>query len=95
VRLIAIYAVLTAGLAGGAVFGGPQMRSWCRIMLCFAALAWVALLFGCISAEERAERDAAICAGYGFMPGTDAFAGCRLSLVQHRQLLLTIAASPR
>lgn len=51
--------------------------------------ALVALLLGgCVSSAEmariNAENDIERCAGYGFKPGTDAFAGCRLELDRRR-----------
>jgi hypothetical protein len=39
-------------------------------MICVAALA------SCVSPEELRREDEATCAGYGFHPGTDAFAIC-------------------
>lgn len=47
------------------------------------------LLGGCASAAERAaaraEKDNAKCAGYGFKPGTEAFAQCRMTQDVERQ----------
>jgi hypothetical protein len=51
-----------------------------RLLLALAALA---LLTGCATfetPEQIAAKDDASCAGYGFKPGTDAFAQCRLQL---------------
>ena len=39
-------------------------------MICVLALA------SCVSPEELRREDEATCAGYGFHPGTDAFATC-------------------
>jgi hypothetical protein len=41
--------------------------------------AWVVLalaLASCVSPEELRREDEATCAGFGFHPGTDAFASC-------------------
>ena len=35
-----------------------------------------ALVAGCMSREQRAARDRATCADYGYQVGTDAFADC-------------------
>jgi hypothetical protein len=41
------------------------------------ALAVCALaLTSCVSSEELRQEDEATCSGYGFRPGTDAFASC-------------------
>lgn len=48
-----------------------------RIALRLAIVAAVlATLAGCESAAQIRQRDATRCAGYGFKPGTDAFANC-------------------
>jgi hypothetical protein len=39
---------------------------------CLCAL----VLTSCVSPEELRREDEATCAGYGFHPGTDAFASC-------------------
>ena len=36
------------------------------------------------SAQEQRAMDQQQCAGYGFQPGTDAFANCLMSAAQHR-----------
>jgi hypothetical protein len=44
-----------------------------------SGFAWVLLalaLASCISPEELLREDEATCSGYGFQPGTDAFATC-------------------
>jgi hypothetical protein len=41
-----------------------------------AAVTALACLAGCESAAQIRQRDATRCAGYGFKPGTDAFANC-------------------
>jgi len=51
----------------------------------FAFVALVALLLsGCttLSPAEVAAQDQDTCANYGFKPGTDAFAQCRLQLAE-------------
>ena len=40
--------------------------------VCAVALA----LASCVTPEELRRQDEATCAGYGFHPGTDAFANC-------------------
>ena len=40
------------------------------LLVCALALA------SCVSAEELRREDEVTCAGYGFHPGTDAFAAC-------------------
>lgn len=40
------------------------------------ALTALAALAGCVSDAELRQQDEARCAGYGFKPGTDAFANC-------------------
>ena len=41
-------------------------------------------LIGCVSPEEQRAMDQRQCAGYGFTPGTDAFANCMISTSQQR-----------
>jgi hypothetical protein len=43
-------------------------------VVCVVALAL--LLVSCVSPEELRRQDEATCTGYGFHPGTDAFASC-------------------
>lgn len=45
------------------------------VRICLAASA-LALLSGCMTVAERRYADEGRCAGYGFRPGTDAFAKC-------------------
>jgi hypothetical protein len=40
------------------------------------ACALALILTGCVSSEELRREDEATCSGYGFHPGTDAFATC-------------------
>ncbi|MGV6872358.1 hypothetical protein ACUSIJ_06635 [Pseudochelatococcus sp. B33] len=52
------------------------------------ATAGALLLGGCLSSAEiaqlNAEQDIERCTGYGFKPGTEAFAKCRFDLDQRR-----------
>ena len=47
-----------------------------RLGFAWAALALTLALASCVSPEELRREDEATCAGYGFHPGTDAFASC-------------------
>lgn len=47
-----------------------------RIAKILLAAGAVALLTGCMSVAERRYVDEGRCAGYGFRPGSDAFAKC-------------------
>jgi hypothetical protein len=51
------------------------------------ALAWVGfvLLAACVSPEQQRAADQQQCVGFGFAPGTDAFANCMLRISQQRQ----------
>lgn len=42
-------------------------------------------LAGCIDPEQQLALDRQQCAGFGFTPGTDAFAGCMMRITQQRQ----------
>ena len=57
--------------------------------LVLVLIATSMLLGGCATAAERAaqraDRDNAKCAGYGFKPGTEAFAQCRMTQDVERQ----------
>jgi len=44
----------------------------------------VAFLAGCVSPEEQCAMDQRQCTGYGFAPGTDAFANCMMTTSQQR-----------
>jgi hypothetical protein len=44
-------------------------------------------LASCVSPEELRREDEAACAGYGFHPGTDAFASCRRLTGQIRNIV--------
>jgi len=48
---------------------------WRNLRLAFAISA-VAFASSCVSPQELRREDDAACAGYGFAPGTDAFASC-------------------
>lgn len=52
--------------------------------LIVAAAVMAAPLASCVTSEELAARDYEACVEYGFTPGTDAFANCRLELDQQR-----------
>jgi len=54
------------------------------------AFALVLALGSCVSPEELRGKDEATCAGYGFHPGTDAFASC----LQKESLALRYWAAP-
>jgi hypothetical protein len=41
----------------------------------------------CVSPEEQHAMDQQTCAGYGFAPGTDAFAHCMMSTAQQREAI--------
>jgi tRNA pseudouridine32 synthase/23S rRNA pseudouridine746 synthase/23S rRNA pseudouridine1911/1915/1917 synthase len=43
-----------------------------------------ALVAGCVSPEEQRAMDQRQCTGYGFTPGTDAFANCMMNTSQQR-----------
>lgn len=43
------------------------------------------MLGACASPEELRQADTAQCSGFGFKPGTDAFAGCMQNLATTRQ----------
>lgn len=45
----------------------------------------LALLSGCASPEQTAAVDNDRCASYGFTPGTDAYAQCRMQLDSDRR----------
>jgi hypothetical protein len=47
-----------------------------RRRLGFAWVICAVALASCVSPEELRREDEATCAGYGFHPGTDAFATC-------------------
>ena len=42
----------------------------------FTAAVLALTLASCVSPEELRREDEAACGGYGFQPGTDAFASC-------------------
>ena len=47
-----------------------------RLGFASVVLALALSLASCVSPEELRREDEATCAGYGFHPGTDAFASC-------------------
>ena len=47
-----------------------------KLGFAWAACALALALACCVSLEELRREDEARCAGYGFQPGTDAFAAC-------------------
>jgi len=55
------------------------MRSVLRVVF-----GTIALLIGCVSPEEQRAVDPRQCSGYGFAPGTDAFANCMMNASQQR-----------
>ncbi len=60
------------------------MRTWgslCAVLLTAAMFS----LGSCASPEELRKADTAQCSGFGFKPGTDAFAGCMQKLASDRQ----------
>jgi hypothetical protein len=57
-------------------------------MICVLALA------SCVSPEELRREDEATCAGYGFHPGTDAFATCLQRESLARRALTAYPAPP-
>ena len=50
----------------------PRRSLGLALVVCVLALA----LALCVSPEELRQEDEAACTGYGFHPGTDAFASC-------------------
>jgi hypothetical protein len=53
---------------------------------CLASLVAVILLSGCgPTAEEQRVMDQQKCGGFGFAPGTDAFAHCMMTVTQQRE----------
>ena len=47
-----------------------------RLGFASVVLALTLSLASCVSPEELRRQDEARCSGYGFHPGSDAFAGC-------------------
>lgn len=47
-----------------------------RTLAFVSATCVLALAVSCVSPEELRREDEATCTGYGFHPGTDAFAAC-------------------
>jgi hypothetical protein len=58
------------------------------LMVCGLALA------SCVSAEELHRQDEATCTGYGFHPGTDAFANCMQRENLARQAVVSYPPPP-
>jgi hypothetical protein len=50
-------------------------------------------LGGCMTAQERLASDQQTCVGYGFRPGTEAFAQCMMNIDQGRRNRLAAAAA--
>jgi hypothetical protein len=61
-----------------------------RRSLGFAWVACILALASCVSPEEPRREDEATCVGYGFHPGTDAFATC----LQRESLARRYAIAP-
>jgi hypothetical protein len=59
-----------------------------RLVALASAFGLLALQAGCMTPEQIRQHDEATCAGYGFKPGTDAFAGCLQREVLARQYVL-------
>jgi hypothetical protein len=57
-----------------------------------ASIAIAAALAGCMTAEERYAADDQQCQSYGFKPGTEGYAQCRMNLdLRRRQAAANIA----
>jgi hypothetical protein len=56
-----------------------------RVLAFVAASASVLVLAGCVSPEEQRAMDQAKCSGFGFAPGTEAFAHCMMGISQQRE----------
>lgn len=56
-------------------------------LLPIGSLLVAGILFGCISPEEQRAQDQQTCAGYGFTPGTDAFAHCMMHTADKRDAI--------
>lgn len=54
-----------------------------RMLACMITMS--SLLSGCVSQKELQAADRQHCAGYGFMPGTDAFANCMMMQANQRE----------
>ena len=55
-------------------------------LLCVAAIGMAAIVAGCgPTAEEQRTMDMQKCGGFGFAPGTDAFAHCMMGVSQQRE----------
>ena len=59
-----------------------------RILVLVSAIGLLALQTGCMTPDQIRHRDEEVCAGYGFKPGTDGFAGCIQREVLARQYVL-------
>jgi hypothetical protein len=59
-----------------------------RAVVLAAAIVLSALPAACMTPEQIRQHDEATCAGYGFKPGTDAFAGCLQQEALARQYVL-------
>lgn len=56
-------------------------------------LVTMLLLAACANPEELARQDRETCVGYGFTPGTDAFANCLMKTAQARETNRTARAA--
>jgi hypothetical protein len=56
-----------------------------RIASMVVGIVLAALAAGCTSPEEQHAEDQQRCFGYGFQPGTDAFAHCMMATSLHRE----------
>jgi hypothetical protein len=88
---------LINGSAAGISFGTPMRgggptlpRSGLRLAF---ALSLFACAASCVSPEELRREDEATCAGYGFHPGTDAFATCLQRESLARRALTSVSAA--
>lgn len=54
-----------------------------RMLACMVTLSF--LLLGCASQQKLQAADSQRCAGYGFKPGTDAFANCMMTQSSQRE----------
>jgi hypothetical protein len=60
----------------------------------FASLIFALTLASCVSPEELHRQDEVTCTGYGFHPGTDAFANCMQRENLARQAIVSYPPPP-
>ena len=65
-----------------------------RRSLRFALAVFPLALASCVSPEELHRQDEATCVGYGFHPGTDAFANCMQRENLPRQAIVSYPPPP-